>query len=54
MMKLTSLSTSLHSFHVTGSQASLPAHCCLPYASVSQRVTQFCFVTSLHSGTCFL
>ena len=52
-IKVTSLGTSLHSCQVTGSQESVPAHCLFPCSSVSQSVTQFCFVTFLHSGNIF-
>ena len=52
-MNLTSFATSSHSCQVTGSQLSVPAHCLLPELSVSQRVTQFCFVTFRHSGSSF-
>ena len=65
----TSLGTSLHSCQLTGSQASVPAQTwqyntslssqrfhdtCFPDLSVSQIVTQFCFVIFLHFGSSFL
>ena len=65
----TSLGTSLHSCQLTGSHASVPAQTwqynaclasqrfcltCSPDLSVSQIVTQFCFVIFVHFGCSFL